>query len=94
MSEDREYPRTHTLVQLQTALRTDEAWWGAMTAMRVRGDFTVITFERPRPAKRPITLLPMIGDAAPPPPPGTALVLTGEANIRPGVMKLAAYRKA
>ncbi|MDM7956609.1 hypothetical protein [Blastomonas sp.] len=93
MSDDRKYPPTHTLAQLQTALRTDEAWWGAITAIRAIGDYTVVTFERPRPVKRPITLLPMIGDTAPPAPPGTALVVTGEVNIRPGVIKIAAYRK-
>lgn len=93
MSEDRKYPPTHTLAQLQTALRTDEAWWGAITAIRAVGDYTVVTFERPRPAKRPVTLLPMIGNTAPPPPDGTSLVVTGEAVIRSAVMKVAAYRK-
>lgn len=27
-SEDRKYPKTYTLAQLQTALRNDEPWWG------------------------------------------------------------------
>lgn len=93
MSEDRKYPPTHTLAQLQTALRTDEVWWGAITAIRAIGDYTVVTFEKPRPKKRPLTLLPMIGDAAPPPPAGTNLVVTGEAKISSEVMKVAAFRK-
>lgn len=93
MSEDRKYPPTYTLAQLQTALRTDEAWWGAITAIRAIGDYTVVTFVRPRPAKRPVTLLPMIGNAAPPPPEGTALVVTGEAMIKSASMKIAAFRK-
>ncbi len=93
MSEDRLYPPTHTLAQLQTALRTDEAWWGATTAIKAIGEYTVVTFERPRPPKRSLTLLLMIGDAAPPPPEGTTLVVTGEAIIQSVVMKVAVFRK-
>lgn len=93
MSEDRKYPPTYTLAQLQTALRTDEPWWGAITEIKAVGDYTVVTFKRPRFAKRSIALLPMIGDAVPPAPPGMTLAVTGSAKIKSQTMNLAVFRK-
>ncbi len=92
-SEDRKYPKTYTLAQLQTALRNDEPWWGGITAIKAIGDYSVVTFKKPRLPKRRVTLLPMIGDAAPPAPDGTALAVTGEAMIQSVAMKVAVFRK-
>jgi hypothetical protein len=93
MKEDRRYPPTHTLKQLQNSLRTDEPWWGAIQALQIVGDYSVATLERPSLRRRPVTLLPMIGDSAPPAPAGTSLVLTGTALIKSQAMKIAVFRK-
>lgn len=53
----------------------------------------MVTFKKPRLPKRRVTLLPMIGDAAPPAPDGTALAVTGDAMIQSVAMKVAVFRK-
>lgn len=92
VADEAKHQAKFTIGELETSLENHEAFLGAVVGLECVGDFTVATYEPPRPPVKSLALLPMIGDQAPPTPNGAELLFKGEAFVLRQKMPIAVYR--
>jgi hypothetical protein len=90
---ERKYKGSLSLGKLEIALEAHEQLFGVLCKLEALGGFTIATYDDSEfPAAESLALLPMIGDADPPPPAGAEHLLNGETVVVGVPTRTAAYR--
>lgn len=90
---ERKYAGTLTLKNLEIAIEAHEQLFGEIAKLEAVGNFSVATYDdADYPPAESLVLRPMIGDQAPPPPPGATHVCDGAAVVVSQRMAVAVFR--
>lgn len=93
MVRERPYAGSLSLGKLETALESHEPLFGAVTKLEGVAGSTVATYSGAGyPGAPSLALLPSIGGAAPPAPPGAKHLFDGEAVVLGATMAVSVFR--